>query len=280
MQALCDLHTHSTFSDGSLTPAELIDAAVAEGLSAMALCDHNTVSGLPQLMEAASGKPITAVAGAEFSVGFEGREVHLLGLFIPESSFARVQEQMVLENSKKEARNLQLIQSLKRVGISLDYDAIKAKSERGLINRAHIALAMVEGGYVGSTREAFDSFLSPGAGHYTEPERINVLDMIEFVRSVGALPVLAHPFLNLSPEQLERFLPLAVERGLAGMECLYSTYDAATEQMAFEMASRHGLCPSGGSDFHGVVKPDIRLGTGMGNLKIPFAWCEALRACL
>jgi len=272
MKKLCDLHTHSTFSDGTFTPEEIIEAAIRSNLSAIALCDHNTVDGIPRFLNAAKGKQIDAVAGCEFSVDFEGTELHMLGLFIPEIYLNDVSSLMTEINQRKELSNIELVNSLSKIGITLNYDEIKNATPTGKVNRAHIAASLTEKGYTKSVKEAFASLLSPAAGHYKEPKRLTVWEIIDFIVSIKATPVLAHPFLNLSSHQLEAFLPKAKECGVVGMECLYSLYDEPTTLSALDLTKRFGLKPSGGSDFHGAIKPDIKLGIGKGNLTIPYEW--------
>ncbi|MBQ8432481.1 MAG: PHP domain-containing protein [Clostridia bacterium] len=272
MQRLCDLHTHSIYSDGSCTPEELLNLAQQAGLSAVALCDHNTVDGLPSFLSAATNTKVEAIAGAEFSVDLEGTELHLLGLEIPVTYFSQISEQMREGMKRKEISNLELIESLGRAGYSLDYKAIKDQTPNGKVNRAHIAMELTRRGYTGSVQEAFATLLSPAAGHYIEPKRLTVWEMLDVLCSMGAIPVLAHPFLNLSEERLKELLPQAARRGLRGMECQYSLYDETTTQTAMQMADAYGLKYSGGSDFHGTAKPDIRIGVGKGNLQIPYQW--------
>ena len=273
----CDLHTHSIFSDGTATPSEIIDGALAAGLSAIALTDHNTVDGLPNFLVAAHGKPIDIVLGSEFSVDYNGTELHLLGLFIKPDHFDPITEMMQSMMERKEQSNIDLVDALGRAGIRLDYREIKNATPNGKVNRAHIASAMVQKGYVGSVAEAFKTYLSKTAGYYREPTRITVWDMLDYIRSVGAVSVLAHPFLNLSEGELVELLPIAQKRGLVGMECYYSLYDETTTKASLRMAGEFGLLPSGGSDFHGSRKPDIQIGIGKGNLKIPYEWYVALK---
>ncbi len=274
---LCDLHTHSVFSDGTFTPAEIIAEAEKLGLSSVALCDHNTVDGLNDFLKAAEKSKVEAIAGAEFSVDFGGTELHLLGLFIKPEYFPRVSALMTEVNSRKEQSNIDLVASLNRAGYHISYEEIKRKNPCSKINRAHIATELAEKGYVSSKNEAFDGLLSLEAGHYKEPERLTVFEMIKFLRSIKAAPVLAHPLLNLKPERLENFLPPARLAGLMGMECIYSTYTDEETDFSLRLAKERGLLPSGGSDFHGKTKPDIFLGKGRGNLQIPNDWAEAIR---
>ena len=185
--------------------------------------------------------------------------------------------QALANELNRQQSNIELIEALCGAGISLSYEEIKSATPKGRINRAHIARALTEKGYTKSVKEAFSDLLSPERGYYREPKRITVFEMLDFLVSIDATPVLAHPFLNLSLEELEIFLPKAKERGLKGMECLYSLYGDEETQASFALADKYILKYSGGSDFHGIVKPDIYLGRGKGNLKIPYEWLEALR---
>ncbi|MBE6943681.1 MAG: PHP domain-containing protein [Ruminococcaceae bacterium] len=275
---LCDLHTHSIFSDGTYTPKELLTSAKEIGLSAIALCDHNTVDGLPDFLSAARDIQIEAIPGAEFSVDYWGKELHLLGLFIPEKLFSHVTQLMEAVMERKMQSNLQLIHALNAAGYEIDYDTIKNATPNHKFNRAHIAAELTKKGYTASVKEAFQRLLSPSAGYYQEPERISVWEMLDFIVEIGAVPVLAHPFLNLNEAELLEFLPLAMLHGLAGMECYYSTYDQETTEKSLYLADRFGLKYSGGSDFHGSNKPDIQLGTGKGSLQVPYAWAAELKS--
>jgi len=274
---LCDLHTHSVFSDGTYTPRELLLSAKEMGLSAIALCDHNTVDGLPDFLSAARETGVEAIAGAEFSVDYHGTELHLLGLFIPEQHFSQATQLMETVIQRKMQSNLDLIHALNAAGYAIDYDTIKNATPNHKFNRAHIASELTKKGYTATIKDAFKRLLSPSAGYYQEPERLSVWEMLDFLTEIGAVPVLAHPFLNLSEAQLTAFLPLAKARGLVGMECYYSTYDRETTEKSLYLSDRFGLKYSGGSDFHGSNKPDIELGIGKGNLQIPYVWAAELK---
>ena len=277
---ICDLHTHSVFSDGTCTPSEIIDEALARGLSAIALTDHNTVDGLPSFSEAGKGKNIELVTGAEFSVDFNGVELHMLGLFIRPEYFAQVSELMREVNRRKEESNTALVSSLGKVGILLDYGEIKSQTPNGKVNRSNIARAMMAKGYTASVDEAFKKFLDKSAGHYKEPKRITSAEIIDFLTSIHSLPVLAHPFLNLNDRELVPFIKDAKKQGLCGMECYYSTYSEKLTELSLSIAKEFGLVASGGSDFHGYAKPDIHLGVGKGNLRIPYSCYENLKNAL
>ena len=266
---LVDLHTHSTFSDGTLTPTQLITLAKETGLSAVALCDHNTVAGLPEFLTAAETHGIKAVPGVELSTEYTGVELHILGLFLSTTAYAPVTAAVEGMLARKEKSNIALCDALTQAGMPLDYAAIKAGTPKGQVNRAVIAADMVKKGYCDSVKEAFDRWLDPERGYYLPPRRLDAFEAILLLKSVGAVAVLAHPFLNLSGEELEAFLPQAVAAGLDGMETEYPKFDAGTTALARTLADRFGLLHSGGSDFHGANKPDIRLGYGRGELRVP-----------
>ena len=265
---MVDLHTHSTFSDGTLTPIQLMALAKETGLAAIALCDHNTVAGLPEFLAAAEGSGVQAVPGVELSTEYLGKELHILGLFIQPQAYAPITEAVEGMMARKEASNLALCAALDREGIHLDYAKIKAGTPTGQANRAVMAADMVKKGYCNSVKEAFDRWLDPCRGYYIPPKRLDAFEAIRLLKSVGALAVLAHPFLNLPEGELGIMLPQAVDAGLDAMETEYPSFDTETTALARAMADRLGLLHSGGSDFHGENKPLIRLGYGTGNLRV------------
>lgn len=277
MPQFCDLHVHSNYSDGTCTPAELICLAEAAELSAVALCDHNTVAGLPDFLAAGQGSAVEAVPGIEFSTDYRGTELHILGLFIRPEHYASITEMMEDYHRRKERSNTDLVENLNRAGYAIDYAAVKAATPDGFVNRALIAAALTEKGYTESIQAAFKTLLKPSHGYYTPPKRPDAFDIIRFIKSIGAAAVLAHPFLNLDEAALWEFLPEAKQAGLDGMEVRYSKFDADITALACSMAQQFSLLPSGGSDFHGANKPDIFVGTGRGNLRIPSQWLKNLK---
>lgn len=280
MENFCDLHVHSNYSDGTFTPTQIIAMAKDLGLSAIALTDHNTSDGLCEFMNAAKKENVTAVAGVEFSADFKGIELHILGLFIPQEHFLTVTKLMAESQRRKDMSNRELIASLCRAGIVLDYDEIKAKTPNGQVNRAHIAAALMQKGYTSSVKEGFEKYLSPDGEHYKRPARMSAAEIIDFILSIGALPVLAHPLVTLDKKGLLDFLGSPQSKGLCGMECYYSAYDDATTKTALDIAKAHGLICSGGSDFHGTAKPDIKLAFGKGELRVPFECYTELKEAL
>ena len=276
---LCDLHTHSTCSDGTLTPTELVKLALEKELSAVALTDHNTVAGLPEFLEAARGTKLEAVPGIEFSVDYGDIELHILGLFIKPEHYGPITERVEDMLRRKEQSNIDLVKNLEQAGIFLSYEDIKAATTTGQVNRALIAAEMLRKGYVGSIQEAFSKYLKQSHGYYNPPKRPDAFETIRFIRSLGAVAVWAHPFLNLKTEEaIREFLPEACQAGLQGMEVFYPKFDENQTALALQLVKEFGLQPSGGSDFHGENKPDIQLGSGKGSLSLPITLLEGLKS--
>lgn len=275
MEKLCDLHAHSTASDGSLTPTELLRLAVETGLSAVVLSDHNTVMGLPEFMEAAKGLPLEAVPGVEFTSEYAGTELHILGLYIRPEHYEKVNALLDEFKRRKDVSNQKLVAALEAAGYRADYK--KYCDDHGYVNRAHIARALLEAGHVESVEQAFKTLLREGGDYYEPPRRLDAFEVIRFIKSLGAVAVLAHPLLNLDETGLRAFLPRAKEAGLDGMETEYTKYSPEKTALAKALAAEFQILESGGSDFHGAAKPDVSLGSGRGNLKIPLTYLEKLK---
>lgn len=273
----CDLHTHSIFSDGTWTPAQLFDEAQRIGLGAIALTDHNTIAGLPDFLEAARGREVEAVPGIEFSTDWNGTELHILGLFVLPEHYEAITQLLADAQRRKDESNAALVAALRGAGYDLDYEMIKASTPGGSVNRAHIAAELTRLGYTESVKDAFKRLLSQKCGYYCPPKRMTAYEAIRFIKSIGAVAVLAHPLLSMDVSELMAFLPDAAEAGLDAIETDYSTYDAQTAAAARMAADSFGLLYSGGSDFHGDNKPDIALGSGKGNLTVPIGYYVALK---
>ena len=273
----CDLHTHSVFSDGTYTPSEIIAEAKRLGLI-VALTDHNTAAGLPEFMDAAQTFGVTAVPGVEFSTEHKGKELHLLGLFVLPEHYAAVERMVKEQHVLKEISNVELVERLNRAGYLIDYAKVKGRNPNGNANRAHMAAELLEQGYVNSIREAFDTILRDDGGFYVPPSRLQLMDVIKELRNIDVLPVLAHPLQELTESELRELLPNAIEAGVAGMETMHSSYTPEMISLAEKIATEFNLLSSGGSDFHGSVKPDISLGTGKGDLCVSANKYENLQA--
>ena len=274
---ICDLHTHSTFSDGTFTPSQIVAEALRTNLRSVALTDHNTVAGLPEFLEAARGTSLEAIPGVEISTGYLGKEVHIVGLFLEQEKYAELKDFLGVINRRKEESNRALVAALHTAGYELSYGEIRERHQ-GNVNRAVIAAELLRKGYIREMKEAFCGVLSAKNGLYTPPERIPALEAVHFLHSIHAVPVLAHPFISLTERELWTFLPEAKEQGLAAMETRYSTYSPEMTAAGCAIAQALRLLESGGSDFHGDNKPDIRLGSGTGTLTVPYGFAQTLRA--
>ncbi len=276
MNQLCDLHAHSVYSDGTSTPAELIVLAKEAGLCAVALTDHNTVSGIPAFLAAAKDSGVTPVPGIEVSTDYLGNELHIVGLFKSLDHLDEVEEYVAAYLQRKEQSNVDLCQNLCAAGYKVSYEKIKAATPDGTVNRALIAAELMRLGYVESIKAAFSGLLSKKGGYYHEPQRLQALGVIPRLIEFDAVPILAHPFLSLDEPTLREFLPKAKDAGLVGMETDYSTFNQEQTALAHALVAEYGLAPSGGSDFHGTNKPDIRIGVGRGNLQVPYDYYRTL----
>ena len=272
----CDLHTHSTFSDGTCTPTARVEEAKAAGLSAVALTDHNNMGGLSEFIAAAEAAGITAIPGIELSTDHPLGELHIVGLFVGPEHEGAIKEALTELSRLKTESNMALCAALSAAGYPVSYDAILASTPNGHVNRVHIAAALCEGGYVGSVDEAFSGILSEKHGFYKPPRRPDAIKTIRLLHEIGVVSVLAHPLLSLDEAALRTVLAEAVPAGLCAMETQYSTYTERESATAARLAREFSLLESGGSDFHGDRKPDIAIGRGRGNLMIPVSFAEAL----
>lgn len=273
----CDLHTHSTYSDGTFSSAQLVTEGLRKKLRAVALTDHNTVAGLTAFLKAAEGTGLEGIPGVEISTGYNNQEVHIVGLFLRQEIYGELEDFLSVITQRKEKSNRELVAALREAGYALSYEEIRERHQ-GNVNRAVIAAELIKKGYLTDRKEAFDGILSAKNGLYHPPERISAFEAIRFLSSIHAVPVLAHPYLSLTEEALHTFLPEAKRNGLAAMETRYSTFTPQIIEAARSLASEFGLLESGGSDFHGGNKPDIQLGSGKGDLAVPYSFVQSLAA--
>ncbi len=273
----CDLHTHSLFSDGTLTPRKIIKLAEKMNILAVALCDHNTTAGLAEFLAAGENSSTIAVAGIEISTEYIGKELHIIGLFVDACRIRELDEFVSQINKNKEQANIKLANRLCDAGYIVDYAKIKKDAGSITPNRVYFANELIKGGYISTIKEGFKTLLSEKNGFYIPPQRIDAFDAIEFLSSIGALPILAHPLLNLTEQELRVFLPKASAKGLVAIETIYSLFSDGETCLLEQLADELGLLKSGGSDFHGENKPDIELGMGKGDLRVPFEYFTALQ---
>ena len=277
---MIDLHVHSNHSDGTLSPEALVALAKDSGVSAFALTDHDTVSGIQKAKAAAlqdASPSLTVISGTEISAAYKNRDIHILGLFIDETNPALLQ---ALDEAvqARDARNETVAKRFRELGIPVTTDDLRSINPDTIITRAHFAQYLLAHHHVTSWEEAFSRYLGYDAPcfvprTYMEPERA-----ISLILQTGGIPVLAHPLLyKLPPAELEALLKRLTDAGLKGLEVYYSSNTRFDEQICYSLANRFGLLMTGGSDFHGDNKPNLYLGTGRNNnLAIPETLLEPL----
>lgn len=267
-----DLHTHSNNSDGTFSVKELIDRAHDKGLAAIALTDHDTVDGVDEAIEYAASKypDLEVIPGVELSTEGEGREVHIVGLYIDNHDKEFVEGLSTFIDSRT-TRNKKMCKKLyEEAGIPISYEMLTEEFPDTVITRAHFAKFMVDRGYVNSRAEVFDRYIGDHCPYYVGREKITPEDAIRSILKAKGVPVFAHPILcRFGDDRLDEFVGRLKGAGLVGIEAVYSTYERRDEIQIKELAKKYDLLVSGGSDFHGANKPDIDLGTGCGKLFVP-----------
>lgn len=272
-----DLHTHTTFSDGTFTPKELVEYAVKKNLSAIAITDHDVTDGLNQAEYYGNKLGIEVIPGIEVSTDYEGTEVHIVGLFIDRynSSMNKALEDMRV---KRTQRNHNVAEKLQALGLNVEYADFEKAADGAIITRAHIAKALLAKGYVGYIGEAFERFIGDGKPAYIKREVFSWQDTINMINNARGTAIMAHPLLyKFSKKRLEQTLSVMAKYGLRGVETYYSTHTPSDTKYIKSLAEKYRLKLSGGSDFHGSNKPKLDLGTGYGDLIVPYYVLENLK---
>lgn len=277
-KSFIDLHVHSDKSDGSLSPSDLVSYAIKQGVTAFALTDHDTVDGIDEAIQAAKGTSVTVIPGIELSTEYEGKDIHIVGLFIDKEEPAfrdKIQEFV----DSRELRNQKMCQKLTEHGLPITYEELKNAFPGSVITRAHYARLMLEKGYIKSLKEAFERYIGDRGPCFIPREKITPEDGVRLILSAKGIPVLAHPLqYGMGDERLQRLISRLKEAGLQAMEAVYCTHTPAEESKMKALAAKNGLLISGGSDFHGAAKPGLELGTGYGRLYVPMEILDALNA--
>jgi len=264
-----DLHLHTTYSDGSYSPPEVVSMGHHAGLTTLAITDHDTTDGLPEAYSRASALNLSIIPGIEISSRFLGKETHILGYFV-EWKDPTFQDRLARLRETRCTRLPQIISKLTPLGVLITEEEVKDVAGVGSVGRPHIAQVILAKGYVTSVKEAFQRYLGQGAAAFVPRDLPDAAEVISWIREVGGVAVLAHPsWVEDKQKGLQPFCEALRECGLQGLEVFYSTHTYKQLSEYFNLAKRLDLLVTGGSDFHGSVKPDVRIGVGRGNLKIP-----------
>jgi predicted metal-dependent phosphoesterase TrpH len=266
---MLDLHTHSTASDGTLTPAQLVALGERIRLAALALTDHDTVAGLPEALAAAREARLDLVPGVELSAASAAGALHIVGLFVDHRD-PELARGLAWARRMRDERNPEIARKLAALGKPVDLERVAALAGGDVIGRPHFAAAMVERGYVSSADEAFAGYLSSDGAAYVPKRKLEPAECIRLIRGAGGVPVLAHPDqTGLGKGALEQLVVRLTAAGLAGIEAYCPSYDSSRTRAYRDLALEYDLVVSGGSDFHGAAKPAIKLGRGFGSMYVP-----------
>ncbi|MDR2901333.1 MAG: PHP domain-containing protein [Treponema sp.] len=271
---MIDLHTHSTASDGSMSPSELIDAAAEKGLSAIALTDHDTIDGNEEAAIAAKNKNITFIPGVELSIKWEPGEFHLLGLGIKEvsPSFKEALEELCM---LREKRNREILDKMNELNIDVQYEEIKALSKGKVIGRPHFAAFLVNRKIVKNREQAFDRYLGKNRPFYVSKQGLDLERAIRIIKESGGIPVLAHPMsLYVSWGKLPDLLKSFAEKGIEGIEAWHPAIKVSACKRLETLGRSLGFHITAGSDFHGALRLDRKLGITAGKTKIEDSFLE------
>ncbi|MGN0152112.1 MAG: PHP domain-containing protein [Wujia sp.] len=274
---LIDLHVHSNASDGSLTPTEVADEAIRMGLSAIALTDHDTIDGIPEILDYTADKPLEVVPGIELSCYYQNREVHILGFYVDYENPDLNAELSVLKQAR-ENRNLKMIEMMQADGLPVTMEKLLHGNPDSVITRAHFARVLVEEGICKTKDAAFKKYIGIGCKYYLPKPQVTCETAMRILTTYSKAAFLAHPLLyHLGYAQIEELLIYLQGLGLKGLEAYHSSNNMYESDKLRSMALKLGLEISGGSDFHGVVKPNIQMGKGRGGMRIPMHLLDKIR---
>jgi predicted metal-dependent phosphoesterase TrpH len=272
-----DLHTHSVRSDGSETPSRVAELAARAQCRAFALTDHDTLAGLAEASARAAELGVELIPGCEISCAFRGVSAHVLVYFVTDGD-GPLQEELVRLRDDRMTRNRAMMTKLNELGVPLTYDELVAEAgHEENAGRPHFAALLVRHGAAESIPDAFDRWLASGKPAYIPKARVTPAEVATLARDSGGVAVLAHPLtLGLEARELDRAVAELADAGLGGLEAVYGAYSPEERAGLADMAARHDLVATGGSDFHGRTKPTLTVGTGTGDLKVPDAVLDRL----
>lgn len=274
---LIDLHVHSTASDGSLTPTEVVNRAAGLGLTAMALTDHDTVSGIGEALKAAKNLDMEVIPGIEVSCIYKEKEIHILGLYIDHTN-PELLSFLKEASRKRYDRNMEMLAAFNKDGFEITVEDLHCGNPKTVITRAHFARALLKRGYVSSVDQAFRKYLNPDRPYYRSRELITPEEVLNALQAAGGFPVLAHPLqYKLGWAGTEELVSMLKEHGLCGLECFHSSNNQDESGKLRKLAKKYALAPTGGSDFHGAAKPDIEIGSGRGGLRVSALYLDDIK---
>ncbi len=272
-----DLHVHSIYSDGSDTPEQIVSLAQRLNLKALSLTDHDSVEGIPAMQTSCELAGIEFVPGIELSTDYEGHEIHILGYCF---DYKNAHFNEILESNVKarDVRTERILSALRDKGLDITLEALYLRNPCAVITRAHIATYLYETGQLKCRKEAFDKYIGDGKCCHFKREKINSINAINLIHSVNGIAVIAHPPLyKLDTKDLDHIISIFKDNGLDGIEGVYSTYHNDDMYMMQKLAAKYDLLMTGGSDYHGSNKPFIHLGSGRGNLHVPYDFFDKLK---
>jgi len=273
---LIDLHSHTYESDGTCSPAQLIEEAVRCGVTTLGITDHDTFKGFDQAVPFAREAGVELICGIELSTKLHGHSVHLLGYFLgPNGGQEEFRTWVLDQQAARRDRNIRLVARLQELGFDITLEEAEARG-RGMTGRPHFAAIMVEKGYVSDFRQAFDDYLDESAKGYVYRQEPQFAEGVRRIREAGGIASVAHPVRVKG--DVPSLMPELVESGMNAIEAYHSDHTEQDTGLYLNLAQRYGLMVTGGSDFHGAVKPSVKLGTGSGDLRIPGDLVERLRA--
>lgn len=273
-----DLHTHSLCSDGAQTPADVVRTAYDAGLAAIALSDHDCITGVQEAMDTGKALGVEVIPAVELSAQSD-TELHILGYFVDIHN-KKLQDAMAYALQVRNERQVEVCQKLNEQGFQITMDELKAEAGgNDVLCRAHFAQIMVRKGYAESVKDAFNRYLSVGCYAYSNRQALTATEAVSLIREAGGIAVAAHLHLIKMPDDaLREYLKGLIPYGLDGVEGYYTDYTPDMEQRYRAMAKELGLVISGGTDYHGANKPHIAIGKGKGNMEIPYSVLEGLKA--
>ncbi len=273
-----DLHVHTTASDGDVSPAGCVDEAKRLGLAAIAITDHDTTAGNAEALARGAEVGVEVVPGVEISIEYPPLTAHLLGYY-PEPDSPELEAILNGLREHRGERNPRILKRLAELGCPIDRDELLAEAGGGVVGRPHIAAVMVRKGYARSLQDAFDRYLAKGAAAYVDRVRPSPEAAIRALLAARAVPVLAHPEAMgaRSEREVEELVARLAHAGLRGLEAYYHGYSAGQVSACLTLARRYGLLVTGGTDYHGAKKPDIRLGRGPEGMHMPYRLLAELK---